>query len=178
MFPHCVSPVLDPNSCHLCPRHWTVSLSNLSRADHHSSWRSAGTATFLPCQPTAGSHGQAEEGGHTKVFTASESGRESRFCIFSWEPAQSSMIFWSYKFFLKTRSGSLAALLFRHTVCHSVCLPGLCLFSCLSDWLFDILLTFWTTFILITMLKRRQHDSSVHMAFLSSLKLTYSCVYF
>ena len=82
MFPYCVSPVFDPNSCHLCPRHWTVSLSNLSRADHHSSWRSAGTATLLPCQPAAGSYGQAEEGGHTKVFTASESGGKLRICNF------------------------------------------------------------------------------------------------
>ena len=71
-----------------------------------------------------------------------------------------------------TRAGTLAALLFYLSVFLTVCLSdfplsvGLtfclsdmagflsaCLPVCLSAWLSDILLTFWTTFVLITMLK-------------------------
>ena len=56
-----------------------------------------------------------------------------------------------------TGAGSLAALLsailsFCLSVTLSVC-PALCISSFLSDWRFDILLTFWKTFVLITKLK-------------------------
>ena len=64
-----------------------------------------------------------------------------------------------------TRAGSLAALLsailsFCLSVTLSVC-PALCIPSCLSDWHFDILLTSWKTFVLITKLKSQSVFLSV-----------------
>ena len=79
---------------------------------------------------------------------------------------------WILSEFCKTRAGSLAALLFCHTVilslCHSVCLAH-CISSCLSDWRFDILLTFWTTFVLITKLK----SGSVCLSVCLSVRLSF-----
>ena len=76
---------------------------------------------------------------------------------------------------LKTSVGSLAVLLFCHTVimsfCHSFCLAH-CISSCLSEWLFDILLTFWTTFVLITKLKSCFVFLSVILSVCSSVCLS------
>ena len=77
----------------------------------------------------------------------------------------------------KTRAGSLAALLFCHTVilflCHSVflCL-SVCLSVGLSFYLYDILLTFWTTFVLTTKLKNLYLFLSVFLSVCLSVSLS------
>ena len=54
------------------------------------------------------------------------------------------------------------------SLCHSVC-PALCISSFLSDWRFDILLTFWKTFVLITKLK----SLSVFLSVCLSVRLSF-----